>query len=193
MARADARRGVTIYGLDGTKRLLRQSAPDLKREMDKIIRDDILGPVVRSARSNINDEAPMSGWDRKPLAPGSRPSYSPYRRRWDYDRLAWDPAQMRAQLRVRQGGRAPRGQVVSAAWQIRSDHPAAAAWELMGRGKSNVNMVRTARRITGQTGRILYRAWDNNATAQTAPQQIIAVVKEYERKLQDRLRNVGDR
>jgi hypothetical protein len=63
----------------------------------------------------------------------------------------------------------------------------------MGRGKSNVNMVRTARRLSGQTGRILYRAWDNNATAQTAPQQIIAVVKEYEMKLQQRLNNVGDR
>ena len=193
MARADARKGVTIYGLDGTKRLLRTHAPDLKLEMDKIIREDILGPIVRSARSNINDSAPLSGWDRKPLAPGSRPSYSPYGRRWDYERLVWDPSQMRAQIRVRQGGRPRRGEIVRSAWQIRSDSPAAAVWELMGRGKSNVNMVRTARRLSGQTGRILYRAWDNNATAQTAPQQIIAVVKEYEMKLQQRLNNVGDR
>jgi len=189
--RANARRGVTITGLDGTKRLLRLAAPELKREMDKVIREDILGPVVRSARSNVNDDAPFSGWDRKPFAPGSRPMYSPYNRRWDYDRLEWDPPAMRRKIRVTQGGRAARGRVERSAWALRSDHPAAAVWELMGRGKSNVNMVRTARRLTGQTGRILYKAWDNSREKQTAPAQIKQVVKEYQVKLQARLDGGG--
>jgi hypothetical protein len=192
--RADARKGVTIYGLDGTKRLLRLHAPDLKKEMDKVIRQDILGPVVRSARDNISNDAPLSGWDYSPRRPGSSPSYSPYGRRWDYERLAWNPQEMRRQIRVRQGGRAVRGKVERSAWSVRSDHPAAAVWELMGLGKSNVPMVRTARRLTpSRTGRILYKAWDNNAVRQTAPHQIQAVIREYEAKLQERLRNVGDR
>jgi hypothetical protein len=39
-------------------------APDLKREMDKIIRQDILGPVVRSAKANVPQDAPLSNWNR---------------------------------------------------------------------------------------------------------------------------------
>jgi len=194
--RADERRGVTIYGLDGTKRLLRLSAPDLKKEMDKAIRVDILGPLVRSAQSNVPGSPPMSNWNQRPHAPNSRRGYSPYntggRRSWQGDRMVWDSGEMRRKIRVRQGGRAQAGRLERAAWSIESVSPAAAAWELMGRGKSNTNMVRTARRVGGQTGRILYKAWDNNQTSQTAPHQIMAVVKEFEQKLQDRLRNVGD-
>ena len=191
--RADARRGVTIYGLDGTKRLLREHAPDLKKEMDKLIRDEILGPVVRSARDNVSNDAPLSNWDYLVRRPGSSPSYSPYGQRWDYQKLVWNPSEIRRQIRVRQGGRAVRGKVERSAWSVRSDAPAAAVWELMGLGKSNVPMVKTARRLTPSlTGRILYKAWDNNKVRQTAPHQIRAVVKEYEAKLQERLRNVGD-
>jgi hypothetical protein len=160
--------------------------------MDKIIRQDILGPVLRSARSNVPQDAPLSNWNRGVNAPGSRPSYSPYRRRWDYARLEWDPGQIMRKIVIRQGGGRARGKVERAAWQLRSDDPAAAVWELMGRGKSNVNMVRTVRRMSGQTGRILYKAWDNNHVRQTAPEQIIAVVREYEAKLQQRFNNVGD-
>jgi len=190
--RFDATKGVVIYGLDGTKRLLRESAPDLKKEMDKIIRQDILGPVQRSARANVPQDAPLSNWNRGVNAPGSRRSYSPYNRRWDYARLEWEPGQIKQKIVIRQGGGRARGKVERAAWQIRSDDPAAAVWELMGRGKSNVNMVRTVRRMYPPKKRILYTAWDNNAVRQTAPAQIVAVVREYEAKLQERLNNVGD-
>ena len=191
--RFDKSKGVVVYGLDGTKRLLRMHAPDLKREMDKIIRQDILGPVVRSAKANVPQDAPLSNWNRGVNAPRSRPSYSPYGRRWDYSRLEWNPGQAMRKIGARQRGARTRGKVERAAWQVFNDDPASSVWELMGRGKSNVNMVRTARRLSGgRTGRILYNAWDNNRTAQTAPEQIIAVIREYEQKLQERLNNVGD-
>ena len=190
--RFDKTKGVVVYGLDGTKRLLRTHAPELKKEMDKIIRQDILGPVQRSAKSNVPQDAPLSNWNRGVNAPGSRRSYSPYGRRWDYARLEWDPGQIMRKIVIRQGGGRVRGQVERAAWQLRSDDPAANVWELMGRGKSNVNMVRTVRRMSGQTGRILYNAWDNSTARGTAPKQIIAVVREYEAKLQQQLNDVGD-
>ena len=194
--RADARRGVTIYGLDGTKRLLRLSAPELKKEMDKRIKDDILGPIVRSAQSNVPGSPPLSNWNRRAHAPNTRRGYSPYntggRRSWTGDRLQWDAAEMRRKIRTKQGGKAKPGELVRAAWSVESVSPAAAAWELMGRGKSNTPMVRTVRRMSGNTGRILYKAWDNNEATKTAPHQIMAVVREYEQKMQERLRNVGD-
>jgi len=186
----DNRAGVTVYGLDGTKRLLRLAAPELKREMDKEIRQ-ILEPVQRSARQNVPQDAPLSNWNRSVHRPGSQPSYTPYHKRWEYDRLEWDPGEMRRKIRIRQGGRRARGKVERSAWSVRSDEPAAVVWELMGRGVSNVNMVRTSRRLSGQTGRILYRAWDNSYARRTAPQQIKRVIREYEEKLSERLRSPG--
>lgn len=184
----DNRAGVTIYGLDGTKRLLRLAAPDLKREMDKEIRK-VLEPVQRSARQNVPQDAPLSNWNRSVHRPGSQPSYTPYHKRWEYDRLEWDPGEMKRNIKIRQGGRRARGSVAKSAWSVRSDDPAAVIWELMGRGISNVNMVRTARRLSSQTGRILYRAWDNSYAKQTAPRQIERVIREYEQRLEQRLRS----
>jgi hypothetical protein len=63
----------------------------------------------------------------------------------------------------------------------------------MGRGKSNVNMVRTARRTGGgRAGRILYNAWDNNRTAQTAPEQdYCGHPASTRKKLQERLNSAA--
>lgn len=184
----DNRAGVTIYGLDGTKRLLRLAAPELKREMDKEIRK-ILKPVERSARQNVPQDAPLSNWNRSVHRPGSQPSYTPYHKRWEYDRLEWDPGEAMRKIRIRQGGRRSRGSIQKSAWSVRSDDPAAVVWELMGRGISNTPMVRTARRLSPNTGRILYRAWDNSYQRQTAPRQIERVIREYERRLEERLRS----
>lgn len=184
----DNRTGVTIYGLDGTKRLLRLAAPELKREMDKEIRK-ILKPIERSARQNVPQDAPLSNWNRSVHRPGSQPSYTPYHKRWEYDRLEWDPGEAMRKIRIRQGGRRSRGSIQKSAWSVRSDDPAAVVWELMGRGISNTPMVRTARRLSPNTGRILYRAWDNSYQRQTAPKQIERVIREYERRLEERLRS----
>lgn len=186
----DNRAGVTIYGLDGTKRLLRLAAPDLKREMDKEIQT-ILKPVQRSARDNIDEvgDAPLPRWNQSVHRPGSQPSYTPYHKRWEYDRLEWNPGEAKRNIKIKQGGRRSRGARTTSAWSVRSDDPAAVVWELMGRGISNTNMVKTARRISGQTGRILYRAWDNSYAKQTAPRQIERVIREYEQRMQERLRS----
>lgn len=186
--RADNRAGVTIYGLDGTKRLMRLVAPELKQEMDKAIRET-MEPVVRSARANVTTNAPLSRWGQSVHARGSRPSYSPYGRRWDYSRLEWDPGEARREIKVRQSGRRGRGRVVKSAVRVVSDNPAAAVWETMGRGASNTNMARTARRLNGMTGKILYKAWDQSNAGQEAMREVEQVVREYERRLDARFQS----
>jgi hypothetical protein len=188
-----AAKPVTVFGLDKTKRLLREHAPELKREMDKTIRVDILGPVVTQARNNVPSVPILSGWNRTPRNPGSKPSYSPYGRRWDGDRLRWDATRMRSQITVRQGGRAVRGQLERSAWSVVSNNPAAAVFELMGRGRSDSPMVGNVMRRSPRTGRVLYKAWDETGTARTAPAEIVSTIRRYERMLQARLDSGGDR
>lgn len=182
--------GVTVEGLTATKRAMRLAAPDLKKDMDRTIRS-LLQPIALRAKRNVEDDPLIRRWEIQPRRPGSRPSYSPYGRRWDYERLQWNPEAMRSDIRVRQGGRRARGTIERAAWSIRSNHPAAAVWELMGRGKSNVSMVRTARRLTGDSGRILYKAWDDSRAEATVPRQIEQTIRDFERQLTRRLEEAG--
>lgn len=177
---------VTVTGLTELKRAMRQAAPELKLEMDREIRS-LLKPIQSDARRNVTDDPLITRWEIQPRRPGSRASYSPYGRRWDYDRLRYDPNQMRSKIAIKQGGRRARGTIERAAWSVRSTHPAAAVWELMGRGKSQVPMVRTARRLTGDSGRILYKAWDDARAETRIPQAIAGTIREYERKLNRRL------
>lgn len=178
---------VTVEGYTQTKKAMRQAAPELKKDMDAEIRS-LLKPVQGIARRNVTDDPLITGWGRQPRQPGSRASYSPYGRRWNYDRLGWNPEDMRRQITIKQGGRRARGTVERAAWSVRSNHPAAAVWELMGRGKSSVPMVRTARRLTGgDAGRILYKAWDDSRAETTIPTQIASTIRKFERELNRRL------
>ncbi len=188
-----ASKPVTVFGLDRTKRLLREHAPELKREMDKTIRTDILGPVVSQAKTNVPTSPILSGWNRRPTNPGSRASTSVYGRRWDGDRLAWDAGRMRSQIGVRQGGRAAAGQLERSAWAVVSMNPAAAVFELMGRGVSNSTMVRNVGRRSPRTGRVLYKAWDDSGVKHTAGEQIVSTIRRYEAILQGRLDRGGDR
>lgn len=194
---------VAIYGLRQTKRLMKEIAPDLRKEMDRTIRKDILNPIVVEARRNVPNSPPLSGWASVPSNPDSRRSYSPYGQRWNaarttkngqiggYERLRWDPDDMRRKIKIYQGGGRAKGTAVRAAWQIRSMSPAAAVYELMGRGKSNVPMVSTTMRFDSRTGRILYRAWDDMNAESYAPQQVEKIIRHYEHELNMRLQNIS--
>jgi hypothetical protein len=67
---------VIIEGVVGLKKALRQLAPDIKKEMDKEIRN-ALKPIIRDARSKVDGKAPGDlinwndpGYTRKPRVPG---------------------------------------------------------------------------------------------------------------------------
>ena len=72
---------VVIEGVVGLKKALRQLAPDIKKEMDKEIRE-ALKPIIKDARSKVPGTAPGGlinwndpGYERKPR--GGRKSAFP--------------------------------------------------------------------------------------------------------------------
>jgi hypothetical protein len=182
--------GVSIHGLNATKRLMRELEPDLLKEMNREIRRQ-LEPVAARAKSLIPSQPPLSGWGRSVFASGSRPRYSPYNRRWDYSRLEWNTHEARKGIVIRQGGGRRRGQATSAAWQIRSTNPAASVFELMGRGKSRVNMVGNVERRFPSTGRVLYRAFDQ-VGGKRIEGEVVATIRRFEAEFNRRLDGAGD-
>ena len=180
---------VRIYGLNDTKRLMRELEPELLKAMNREIRTQ-LEPVAARAKSLVPSSPPISGWGRAVHAPGSRPSTSPYGRRWDYQRLAWDSDEAEREIVIRQGGRRRRGQETSAAWQVRSNNPAAAVFELMGRGKSNTNMVGNVSREHTGTGRVLYRAFDQ-VGGRRIESEVVGSIRRFETEFNRRLESTG--
>ena len=181
---------LAIRGLDATKKLMRELEPELLKEMNREIRTQ-LQPVAIRAKTLIPSLPPVSGWGRSVAARGSRPSYSPYGKRWDYARLEWNSNEAKQGITIRQGGRRARGQVTSAAWQIRSNNPAAAVFELMGRGKSSVNMVGNVGRKHPGTGRVLYRAFDS-VGGKRIERSVVATIRKFERDFNNRLQGAGE-
>lgn len=177
-----------IYGFRATKKLMRELEPELLKTMNDEIRRR-LNPVRDRAKNLTPTSLPLSRW-KKPHNPYSRPSYSPYGRRWDYDRLRWDTTEARRQIVVRQRSRRTRGSVNRTLWQIQSNNPANAVFELMGRGKSNVNMIGNVGKKHPGTGRVLYRAWDQSG-GDKIEARVVATIRRYEKEFNRRLDAAG--
>jgi hypothetical protein len=182
---------VQIYGLQSTKRLMRELEPELLKDMNREIRD-LLKPIAARAQSLIPSSPPLSAWGRSVNAPGSRRAYSPYGRRWNYSRLEWNSSEAKAGIVIRQGGGRQRGTASRAAWQIRSNNPAAAVFELMGRGKSNVRMVHNVQARFPADGRVLYRAWDSLGGDGRVEQELVGIIRRFEAEFNRRLDGAGD-
>lgn len=181
---------VEIFGLQSTKRLMRELEPEMLKEMNRQIRDE-LQPVAARAKSLIPSTPPLSGWGRSVNAPGSRPSTSPYGRRWDYSRLEWNSSEAKRNIVVRQGGGRRRGTAARAAWQVRSNNAAAAVFELMGRGKSNRPMVGNVGGKFPGTGRVVYRAFDQ-VGGKRIERNVVDTIRRFEAEFNRRLDSAGD-
>ena len=180
---------VSIHGFRATKKLMRELEPDLLKAMNNEIRTR-LNPVADLAKSLTPMAPPVSGWGRRPFAPGSRPSYSPYGRRWDYNRLEWNTTDARKQIILRQRSKRTRGSVNRTLWQLQSNNPSNAVFELMGRGKSNVRMVGNVGRKHPGTGRVLYRAYDRLG-GDKIEKHVVDTIRKYEKEFNRRLDAAG--
>jgi len=179
--------GVIVHGLDETKRQMRLFAPDLLKEMNRTVRKDILGPIVADAKSMVPDSAPLGRWNQSVDRPGSRPSYSPYGKRWEYGRLEWDSRQVKRGIRVGAGTPKRRGDNFKGAYAILNRDAAGAVYELIGSGKSNVNMVRNVRGRHGSGKRLIWRAWEKTRADRDVPQQVVDTIRTFEALFQERL------
>lgn len=180
---------LTVRGFRGTRRLMRELEPELLKEMDRTIKAK-LEPIRSQAKRLVPNQRPLRNW-KTPHDPYSRPSYSPYGRRWLYERLEWDATQARKGIVVRQPGRRGRGKLTRPLYQLQSNNPSAAVFELMGRGKSNVNMVGNMRRNHPGTGRVLYRAFDTHG-GDRIEKDVVDTVRKFEKEFNRRLDAAGD-
>lgn len=181
---------LVVRGFRGTRKLMRELEPDLLKELDKSVREQ-LEPIVERARSLVPNSRPLSRW-KKPRNPGIGVSYSPYGKRWDYDRLEWNAPTAKKNIVVRRPGRRPRGKLTRPLYQLQSNNPAAAVFELMGRGKSGVNMVGNVGNRFPGTGRVLYKAFDQIG-GRRLERDVVDTIKKFEAEFNRRLDAVGDR
>jgi len=190
---ARARGSAEIYGLTETRRLMRSVAPDLLKAMDAEVKTEILNPIRDAARSLVPASEPLSRWNDRVFRPGSRPSTSPWGRRWPYDRLEWDSARVKAGIVVRAGGSRVGTAGFRGAWSLWNSDAAGAVFELMGSGKSRVPMIGNVRASHGVSKRLIWKAWDKARAATWAPRKLADTVAKYEAQLQARFDAVGGR
>jgi hypothetical protein len=164
---------------------MRELEPDLLKELNKEVRKQ-LEPVIALAQRKTPLQLPIRRW-KTPANPNTRPSYSPYGRRWDYARLEWDGTKAREQIILRQKSKRKRGSVDRTIYQLQSNNPANAAYELMGRGKSKVHMVGNVSRKFPGTGRVLYRAYDQLGGDAKIERDIVDTIRSFEAEFNRRL------
>ena len=178
-----------VYGFRQTKKLMKELEPELFKQMDKAIKGK-LAPIIQRAKNLTPVQRPLRNW-KTPHNPYSRPSYSPYGKRWEYDRLEWDTFQAKKQIVVRAGGgRRRRGSVTRPIYQLQSNNAANAVFELMGRGKSREWMIGNVGRKFPGTGRVLYRAFDQE-NGQNIERDVLDTLLKYQEQFNRRLDAAG--
>lgn len=182
--------GVQVYGFAATKRALRDVAPDLKKELDRELRE-ILLPVQSAARSLVPASPPLGRWNQSVNAPGSRPSTSVWGRRWPYDRLEWSSSAVRGGIRTTTTGGYERGSAFRSAFALINSDAAGAVYELMGSGKSRAAMIGNVRGRHGSSKRLIWKAWDATGAVRWAPQRAADTIRAYEARLQARFEAAG--
>lgn len=184
---AGRRTGVVIHGLDETKKQMRMFAPDLLKAMNKEVRGTILGPIIKDAKNMVPASPPLPRWNQSVARPGSRRKYSPHGKRWEYGRLEWDSFRVKQGVRVGVGVPKHRGDSFRGAYSILNRDPAGAVFELMGSGKSQVNMVGNLASRHGSGKRLIWKAWNKANAQQNVPRKVVDTIRRFEALFQERL------
>lgn len=174
---------VSLYGLDATKRILREHAPELKRAMDATIREQVVTPIVKQARTYVPKEPPLPRWHV--FRPGLRGG------KWPARRMEWDSSTVRKGVKGRQGGGRVRGQVERAAWRISNVEAPGVVFETAGKGPSTHPFVENLRGREGSASRVVWRAWDKMGADSWAPARIIDTIREFENHFDEQLSRAG--
>ena len=177
---------VVFYGYNDFKKLLKEFDPELRKAMDKEIRDS-LKPLARRAQG-IVPSAPLSNWTKPPEHPGDK-SWKGYR--------VWDPENVRKGIVVRQGGKRKRGSSTVSMWRFANRNSAGSIYELAGRASSGKTpqgraFIRNLNAAQGKASRLIWRVWSKENAENKIENHVFKTVNEYERKLQDGLDLAGE-
>jgi hypothetical protein len=173
----------SLKGYNDFKKQLKEFDPQLRKAMDADIRR-YLKPVITDAKSMV-PALPLSGWRTgsgrgASNQSGALPNY--------------DPDAARKGIVIRQGQKRKRrpGEAVVSAWELRNMDGAGAAFEGAGRigGKSDQGrrFIAALTLYHGKFPRLLWRAWGNAGGDKKITNEVLAIVKLYESKLERELR-----
>jgi len=167
----------SLKGYNEFKKAMKDASPQLRKDMDKEIRD-ILKPVVTNARAAVPAQ-PLSGWrlgnDR--TGPAKMPD--------------WDQATVRKGISIRQGGRRSRGKSTQSAWKITNASAAGEVFEVAKKQRTKPSGGVFTSALTlyhGNTSRLIWAAWDKAGGEKKLTQDVLDVVKKYEGELERTLR-----
>jgi hypothetical protein len=169
---------VVIEGVVGLKKALRQLAPDIKKEMDKEIRE-ALKPIIKDARSKVPGTAPGGlinwndpGYERKPR--GGRKSAFPS---YDQTIIRRGLTYSVANSRMKNSGfvslftlfnKSRTGSIIETAGRVGSPNPRSASnnpdagRRFIGAMNGVGGLVDYSGRGRKSTGRLLYAAYARN-------------------------------
>jgi len=172
----------TVKGYAELKKELKAFDPELRRAMDKEIRENVQ-PVATLAKSYVPTTV-MTGW-RKAQNPRGKKGWG--------DRIGWDQSEVKKGIGVKQGGKRSRGRATSTAWKISNVAGGGVIYELAGsktkgEGKSGQQFVQNISNVGGaKTSRLIWRAWDESKAEHTLTRDVQAIVKKYEQILENAL------
>lgn len=189
----DAKFEFVMYGYNEFKTLMKQAAPDLRKEMDKTIRDFLKDQVAKPAKDHYVPPAPLRNWTKEPEP---REAKKGEKRPWNGYRV-WQPEQVRKGIVVRQGGRQYRGSITRTAWRIANRNAAGSIFELAGRssnGKTPQGRAFIANlNRTRKPSRVIWAAWDKAGGERVVSRHVAETIHEFDIKLQERLDNIDRR
>jgi hypothetical protein len=188
---------VEIYGLRSLERLMKGIAPDLLKEMDAKIREQ-LEPVQASARGFVPNTPPMSGWKAGNAAASAEKAVhrGPRRKsRGGAGWPGWDSSEISKGIVIRKGqAKARKANIGSVAWRLENKSAAGAIYEIAGR-KSSGNSPAGKQFIKnlerhGAASRLIWKAWDQHKG--TVIPAIVDTVDAYEAELQKRIDSIDE-
>lgn len=168
---------VVLNGYNDFKKKLKDADVDLRKAMDKEIRDFIT-PVSSLAKTYVPAVA-MRNWK------------SGGKGEWN-GRLGWDQSQIIKGIVVRQGGKRSRGSATSAAWRIQNKSAAGAVYELAGKksqgqGIAGMTFINAITSRGGRPSRLIWRAWDEKGGEKAITRGIVETIHKFENELQSKL------
>lgn len=177
---------VVFYGYNEFKKLLKEFDPELRKAMDKEIRDS-LKPLANKARTLV-PAAPLSNWTKPPEHAGDR-SWKGYR--------VWDPENVRKGIVIRQGGKRFQGRATVSMWRFANRNAAGSIFELAGRASQGKTpqgraFIRNLNANAGKASRLIWRVWDEENAEKKIENHVFKMVNEYESRLQQGLNIAGD-
>lgn len=167
---------VIVTGVTETRRELKKFAPDVLKELDQYIKNELSRELIADAASLVPNDAPMSGWAHD-------------------GRTGWNSAKVKRDIKVKQGKRA-RGASYSALLRIANESAPGAIF--MTAGRKNTPSSAQGRNfilvMNNRFGRLPYKfstriLWD--AFQKYGPErfqsQVIDAYQRAEKRLQARL------